>query len=461
LEGRWSHASAVAEGRCGYDLRVPVEISSKQSRAAQTASKRAESIFANAETGPIEDRFLAVLARLLHEAGTPSHRIESIVSGCAERLGIKASIFSLPTWISISVDDGGAQRTTNFRVDPGSPKMALLEETFRVADRVSAGELDAAGGLSALRIAYERLWRPPSIAMTLGYALFSAAAARLLGGTVDDMIVALPVGFCVGFSLRLAAGRRERELLAEFGGAFVATLLAVIGVLVATRLGLHANVGTIALAGIVTLLPGLSLTTAMSELSARNLASGSARLMGAVTSLVVIAMGVAVGEAAVRLFGAPPPSEHRGPSLLALSFDTATAVALFMGALGIAIAFHARPQRFWLVLASSILGYIAARISRNTFDAALAPVAAAAFIGVAGNIYSWWRRRPTGTIVLPAIALLLPGSIGFRGMRDLISRDSTDTLAGLDTFTHALLIAASIAAGLLIANALVPRRVHA
>jgi uncharacterized membrane protein YjjB (DUF3815 family) len=61
--------------------------------------------------------------------------------------------------------------------------------------------------------------------------------------------------------------------------------------------------------------------------------------------------------------------------------------------------------------------------------------------------------------VLPAIALLLPGSIGLRGMQNLITRDAGDTLAGVDTFMHALVIAASIAAGLLVANALVPRRV--
>jgi len=409
----------------------------------------------------VGDRFLALLARLLHEAGTPSHRIESIVAGCAERLGMKVSIFSLPTWISISVDDDGAQRTTNFRVDPGAPKMALLEETYRVADRVSSGELDAAGGLAALRTGYEQLWRPPSAAMTLGYALFSAAAARLLGGGVDDMIVALPVGFAVGLALRMSAGRRERELLSEFGGSLVATILAAAAVALALRLGFEANVGTVALAGIVTLLPGLALTTAMSELSARNLASGSARLMGAVTSLVVIAMGVAVGEAAVRALGLASPSEHQSGSPAGLNYDVATGLAIVLGALGIAIAFHARPSRFWLILASCVLGFVAARVARTTFDGALAPVAAAAFIGIAGNVYSWLRRRPTGTVVLPAIALLLPGSIGFRGMRDLISRDTSDTLVGLDTFTHALVIAASIAAGLLIANAVVPRRVHA
>lgn len=438
--------------------RVPLRDSARPSRS-EVASERARSIFT--ESGPVGDRFLALLARLLHEAGTPSHRIESIVAGCAERLGMKVSIFSLPTWISISVDDDGAQRTTNFRVDPGAPKMALLEETFRVADRVSSGELDAAGGLAALRTGYEQLWRPPSAATTLGYALFSSAAARLLGGGIDDMIVALPVGFAVGVSLRLSAGRRERELLSEFGGAFVATLLAALAVMLGARLGLVANTGTVALAGIVTLLPGLALTTAMSELSARNLASGSARLMGAVTSLVVIAMGVAVGEAVVRTLGLEAPSDQQTLGTTALAFDVSTGLALVLGALGIAIAFHARPARFWLVLASCVLGAVAARVARVNLDGALAPVAAAAFIGIAGNLYSWLRRRPTGTVVLPAIALLLPGSIGFRGMRDLISRDASDTLAGLDTFTHALVIAASIAAGLLIANALVPRRVHA
>jgi hypothetical protein len=45
-------------------------------------------------------------------------------------------------------------------------------------------------------------------------------------------------------------------------------------------------------------------------------------------------------------------------------------------------------------------------------------------------------------------------------MQGLISRESGETLASLDTFAHALIIAASIAAGLLIANALVPRRIH-
>lgn len=408
---------------------------------------------------PAVDRFLAELARTLHESGTPSHRLEALVSACASRLGHRASVFALPTWISLSVDSGGAQRSTSFRVEPGAPKLALLEEVFRVADRVTRGDLDAPGGLAELARIRQRLWRPPSTASFAGYALFSAAAARLLGGGVGDMVAAAVPGIAVGLALWLAAGRRERELLSEFGGALVATLVASLSALGVTKLGLQASTETVALAGFVVLLPGLSLTTAMAELSARNLAAGSARLMGAVTSLVVIAMGVAAGKAvagAVGLGGSweAAGSEDRvhGPDLLLL-------LAIVLGSLGIAIAFHAHPRRLWLVLAASFIGYGAAWLSRQFLDGVLAAVCAAALIGVVGNLYSLVRRRPTGTIILPAVALLLPGSIGFRGMQGLISRDPGDTISGIDTFMQALVIAASIAAGLLVANALVPRRV--
>ena len=46
------------------------------------------------------------------------------------------------------------------------------------------------------------------------------------------------------------------------------------------------------------------------------------------------------------------------------------------------------------------------------------------------------------------LALLLPGSLGFRGMQGIMA---SDTLAGLNTAISALIVAASIAAGLLIA----------
>jgi uncharacterized membrane protein YjjB (DUF3815 family) len=130
-----------------------------------------------------------------------------------------------------------------------------------------------------------------------------------------------------------------------------------------------------------------------------------------------------------------------------------TAVALVFVSVGLAVVFHARIRRAWVVLVSCILGFAAAQLARMLVGVDFAPVLAAAMIGVAGNVYSGRRRRPTIAVIVPGIVLLLPGSIGFRGIQGVLA---SDTVAGISTTVSALVVAASIAAGLLVANALVP-----
>ena len=406
---------------------------------------------------PAGDRFLAKLARMLHEAGTPAHRLEGLVTTCAERLGLSVSVFSLPTWINISVGDEGEQRAINFRVDPGSPKLAMLEETYLVADRVARGELDAEQGITALARVRSRLERPGALVNCLGYALFSAGAAFFLGGAWTEMLAAIPVGFTVGAAIALAVGRRERELLAEFAAACIGTVVASLVVLALRRAGYESSAAIVSLAGLVTLLPGLSLATAMSELSTRNLASGSARLIGAITTLVVVGMGAGIGDRVAILLGLPQHTSFVVPVTQTTAVTPALVVALLAISSGLAIVFQARPRRAGLVLASCVVGWIAVRTAREFGGSELAPVVAAAAIGIMGNLYARIRRRPTLAIVLPGLALLLPGSIGFRGMQGIIA---SDTLAGLNTAISALVVAASIAAGLLIANAVAPSPRH-
>jgi uncharacterized membrane protein YjjP (DUF1212 family) len=406
---------------------------------------------------PAGDRFLARLARMLHEAGTPAHRLEGLVTTCAERLGLRVSVFSLPTWINISVGDEGEPRAINFRVDPGSPKLAMLEETYLVADRVARGELDAEQGLTALARVRSRLDRPGIAMSCLGYALFSAGAAFFLGGSWTEMVASLPVGFTVGAAIAVAVGRRERELLAEFAAACIGTVVASLVVMLLHRLGHEASAAIVSLAGLVTLLPGLSLATAMSELSTRNLASGSARLIGAITTLVVVGMGAGIGDRIALLLGLPQHTAFVVPVTQTAAVSLKLVVSLLAISSGLAIVFQARPRRAGLVLASCVVGWIAVRTAREFGGSELAPVAAAAAIGIMGNLYARFRRRPTLAIVLPGLALLLPGSIGFRGMQGIIA---SDTLAGLNTAISALIVAASIASGLLIANAVLPSPRH-
>ena len=78
-------------------------------------------------------------------------------------------------------------------------------------------------------------------------------------------------------------------------------------------------------------------------------------------------------------------------------------------------------------------------------------------MGLVTNLLAWMRNRPAVITLVPAIMLLVPGSIGFRSMESLLARD---VLAGVDTAFSMLMVAVALVAGLLFANALVqPRKV--
>jgi uncharacterized membrane protein YjjB (DUF3815 family) len=55
------------------------------------------------------------------------------------------------------------------------------------------------------------------------------------------------------------------------------------------------------LGGLIVLLPGLTLSAAMSELNAQHLVSGTARLTGAIMRFLVLMFGVALGSRVAQL----------------------------------------------------------------------------------------------------------------------------------------------------------------
>jgi uncharacterized membrane protein YjjB (DUF3815 family) len=77
-------------------------------------------------------------------------------------------------------------------------------------------------------------------------------------------------------------------------------------------------------------------------------------------------------------------------------------------------------------------------------------------LGVLANAYARLLKRPAQVVSVPAMLLLVPGSLGLRGVSSLLDRD---TLTGVESVFATVVVAMAIVAGLLIANAVVsPRR---
>jgi len=256
--------------------------------------------------------------------------------------------------------------------------------------------------------------------------------------------VALLIGALVGL-LSMGAGRfrtaaRLFEPVAALIAAFVATLAA------AWLPGLSFRLAT--LAGVIILIPGLTLTVAMSELSTKHLVSGTARLAGAVTLYLTITFGAAVGNHfAGRLVG---PMLGGDPVLLP---EWTLAAALLVSPLAFVILFraHARDAA-WIVIAG-FLGFAGANLGAAELGPELGVFVGAFAVGAAGNLYGRILKRPAQVLVVPGILMLVPGSVGFRSLTSLMDRE---VMLGVETAFTAVLMAVSLAAGLLVANALLP-----
>jgi len=214
------------------------------------------------------------LGRALHEHGAPAHRLEEAMATLAPVLGLEGQFLSTPTSLSAAFGEPPAQRTFLLRVSPGRIQLGRLTDLDELQSEVIAGRLTPAGATARLA---EIVASPPryGLALTLASAaVASGSAARFFGGGWREVAVAGVIALVTAALAPLTARARVAERLYE---PLAALLAAVVAGAAARALG-PMSPFIASVAGIVVLLPGLSLTTALTELATENLVSGTARL---------------------------------------------------------------------------------------------------------------------------------------------------------------------------------------
>jgi uncharacterized membrane protein YjjB (DUF3815 family) len=228
-----------------------------------------------------------------------------------------------------------------------------------------------------------------------------------------------------------------------------ATLAAFLAALAQRHAGpLSAYVAT--LAGLIILIPGFSLTVAMTELATRHLVSGTARLMGAAGTFLAIGFGVALGSRLGALLPGTPLAGVAQP-LPAWTLHA----ALLLAPLAFTVLLRADPRDAWAVVAAGVTAFAAARLGVAWLGLEVGPFVGALAVGLCGNAYARAFDRPSAVPVVPGLLLLVPGSLGFQSLSSLIERE---TLPGVESAFRMTLGAVSLVTGLLFANVLLPPR---
>lgn len=391
--------------------------------------------------------FVLQLGRALHTSGYSAQRLEEALILTSNHLGIIGQFFSTPTSIMASFGPQDDQRTSMIRVDPGDSDLGKLARVDEVVRGVLSDRLSPIEGSAAIA----RIDAAPPLyghtLTTIAFGVCSGSAVRFLGGGAWEVGVGLAVGLLTGL-LALLAGRfpglgRIFEPVAAFTAAAVASLVAVAGAPVSVFLA--------TLAGVIILIPGFTITTAITELSTRHLASGTARFMGAVVLLMGIVFGIAFGTKLVALvFGAIPEGVP-----VALPGWTLGA-ALILTPLSFAVLLKADPRDTPWIVAAGILAFFGARVGSMVLGPELGAFGGALLTGMFSQWYSRFTNRPSQITLVPGLLLLVPGSLGLRSLNSML--DAAGVLPGIEGIFRMGLVAVSLASGMLIARVISPRR---
>ncbi len=402
--------------------------------------------------------FVLELARRLHQYGTSAPRLEMAIAGAAQRLGLSADVWSSPTAIIISFADlaqgeeGVAQTTQVMRLAPGEVNLGRLCQADDIADRAISGELGLREGFRLLRELGRPDTRREKIGSIASYGLSAASIAALfLHSSWVDLVVAAVIGVIIGCITLLAASRPQLAVASDAISALVATTVAV----VVSAFVVPLAIKSVVLASLIILVPGMSLTTAVREISSQHLVSGMARMGGAMSTLLKLTFGTI---AATQLCAAVGITA-RDFALPALPTWT-DFPALLVAAIAFAILFRAARRDWPVVIVAVVVGYLATRwggaISGSLPGAPVGVFLGGLLLGALANVYARFAHRPGAVIREPGILLLVPGSVGFRSVSFLLERDTT---LSVDTGLLLITLLVSLVAGLMFGDLLVsPRR---
>jgi uncharacterized membrane protein YjjP (DUF1212 family) len=391
-------------------------------------------------------RFLVELARALGTYGTSSNRLEEVIAVCADDLGLRSQTFNTPTSVFVSVESDSGLTTYLARVTPGEADLTKLMAIDRVFNRVSERQLTPAQGTVEIKRILTMPARYPAWLIVAAFGIVSTCAGNFLGGATKEMLASGLVGLVVGVLVQFTGRRREFSRLMEFLSGLSAALIS--GLLAVPFGGYMPAVAGIA--GIIILLPGLTLTIAMVELATKHVVSGTARLAGAIMVLLVIGFGVVIGQRLADVLVGKQAAVLAEP--MAWWVDL---ISVIVATICMTVLFQAHLRHAWVMVVGGLLAYYAARYGTAHLGTEAGVLGAAMAVGIASNLYARVFDRPALTMMLPGLLMLVPGSLGLRSLQLFLDNDTVDGVQS--TFT-VLVVGVALVVGLLLSNVVMPPR---
>ncbi|KAI8584273.1 hypothetical protein K450DRAFT_219021 [Umbelopsis ramanniana AG] len=394
--------------------------------------------------------FIIKLGKGLIRAGAPSHRIEAALDHTSRRLDVDGSYMVLPGLMMLTFGDAETHTSeTKLIKCARGLDVAKLERVNHISHMVARGKMAVPEALDMLE---EVRKSPPtwSTYWVLGAYVVSAAtvASLFFGGSWTDFWVSGIFGLFVGLFTLVA----ERfPMIANVFEIFVSICVAVI----ARALHQWICFSAVSLSAVVIALPGYSLTSAVMELSARNIVSGSIHLIYAVMYALMLAFGLGYGSAVYDVAAHPTSTDE---SMYCQS-DPVNPFFYFLllpiASVSISIIFGGSIRQIPVMLCGASVAFTIYHFMSQvpSLNSEIVTSVAAFGLGMFGNLYSKILKKMSFPILIGGIIILVPGSLGVRGAINLFDGSENDN-SGIFA-VNMVAIGLAVTLGLFMANVVV------
>ncbi|KAJ2829148.1 pheromone-regulated protein prm10, partial [Coemansia furcata] len=391
----------------------------------------------------LHQRFLCRLAQAMMQFGAPLHHLEDNLSRMARHLCITATFTTTPGLVLISVEDT-ATFTTETKIIrcPNGYDMHRLELTDRIFRRVSKDKISVEEATRELDDVFSAA---PMFAwywqlLNWGLASWSVCIVAFNGSWLDSL-AAFVLGIMAG-CLNLLASR-----LKGFTNLFEVTVSILTGFF-ATVFERWLCFGAVTLSATVVLLPGLLLTTGIIELTSRNMHAGTVRTAYALTIAFIIAFGLNLGNNIfVEIFSKPDRLPDMNMGVCSPVSQWWWWLAFPVSILSICFIINIHPKNWHAcIIVAGVMFTVFWVLVIHLGLKLIGPVVSAFVLGLAANIWSKVFGYNAYATMLPGMMMLVPGSVGVRGMMTMIS--STANTSNTQLVAQMIQTALSIMVGL-------------
>lgn len=395
-------------------------------------------------------RFILKLGKMLHKYGSPSFRLETYLSGVATQLGVHSSFISTPTSLTMVVwsDRHEDEYHHAARMQPGELDMNALARTDELAHQLLNGEITLEEADQQL----DKIDAMPSpynnFLTCLAFGLSTSAFAMLMGASQLEILLSGLLGLVVYLWTLWAARSKSVGLMLEPVASFTVGLLACA---ISAYLEAGLNIWLIILSSLIILVPGLSLTMGLKELSSRHMVSGTARVMDAFMQLFKLYFGAFLGiNLGYQLFG-QLPLQATSPMPFWINW-----LGVLMLSVGLVAIFRTQIKHIMWAIASTFLAYGASTLGSAYLEQGLGAFVGAFALGVFANLFSRVANAPSTIVAMHGLIVLVPGSKTYIGLNSFIS--GQDIIKAEHIGQETFMILMSLVAGLIFANVAMPTR---